>query len=81
MENDTAGTGACSSETANGGEVVWSCNQSDAASADHLVVMVHGILGRSCFICLYLISYVYIYLSIYLYVHLYISITLTSTKK
>ncbi|KAG5533670.1 hypothetical protein RHGRI_027751 [Rhododendron griersonianum] len=57
MENDTAGTGACSSETANGGEVVWSCNQSDAASANHLVVMVHGILGRSCFICLYLISY------------------------
>ncbi|KAE9451598.1 hypothetical protein C3L33_16503, partial [Rhododendron williamsianum] len=47
MENDTAGTGACSSETANGGEVVWSCNQSDAASADHLVVMVHGILGSA----------------------------------
>ncbi|KAG5533668.1 hypothetical protein RHGRI_027751 [Rhododendron griersonianum] len=47
MENDTAGTGACSSETANGGEVVWSCNQSDAASANHLVVMVHGILGSA----------------------------------
>ena len=42
MEN-----GVCSSESVNGGEDVWSCNKSDASSADHLVVMVHGILGRS----------------------------------
>ncbi|EPS73230.1 hypothetical protein M569_01521, partial [Genlisea aurea] len=37
--------GVCSSETANGGEDVYSCNESDASSADHLVVMVHGIFG------------------------------------
>lgn len=38
--------GICSSETANGGEDVYSCKISDASSADHLVIMVHGILGR-----------------------------------
>lgn len=36
----------CSSETANGGEDVYSCKESDQSSADHLVIMVHGILGR-----------------------------------
>lgn len=39
-------SGVCSSETANGGEDVYSCKPSDASSADHLVIMVHGILGR-----------------------------------
>ncbi|KAL2227262.1 putative lipase YOR059C [Sesamum indicum] len=37
--------GVCSKETGNGGEDVYSCKESDASSADHLVVMVHGILG------------------------------------
>lgn len=39
--------GVCSSESVTGGENVWSCNSSDASSADHLVVMVHGILGSA----------------------------------
>lgn len=47
MENDAVETSACSSVTENGSEDVWICNQSDAASADHLVVMVHGILGSA----------------------------------
>lgn len=38
--------GVCSTETANGGADVYSCKESDASSADHLVIMVHGILGR-----------------------------------
>ncbi|GFQ01036.1 putative lipase yor059c [Phtheirospermum japonicum] len=42
-END----GVCSTETGNGGEDVYSCKESDAFSADHLVVMVHGILGSA----------------------------------
>ncbi|KAL0400998.1 UNVERIFIED_CONTAM: ATP-dependent 6-phosphofructokinase, chloroplastic [Sesamum latifolium] len=36
--------GVCSTETGNGGEDVYSCKESDASSADHLVVMVHGFL-------------------------------------
>ncbi|XP_039126699.1 lipid droplet phospholipase 1 isoform X2 [Dioscorea cayenensis subsp. rotundata] len=36
------GRGVCSEESANGGTDVWS---SSNGSADHLVVMVHGILG------------------------------------
>ncbi|KAJ4840355.1 hypothetical protein Tsubulata_007623 [Turnera subulata] len=40
MEN-----GVCSSESANGSCDVWSCD--DSSAADHLVVMVHGILGSS----------------------------------
>ncbi|KAK6117855.1 hypothetical protein DH2020_048405 [Rehmannia glutinosa] len=49
MENgESAENGAvCSTETANGGEDVYSSKQSDASSADHLVVMVHGILGSA----------------------------------
>ncbi|KAK4431695.1 ATP-dependent 6-phosphofructokinase, chloroplastic [Sesamum alatum] len=39
--------GVCSTETGNGGEDVYSCKESDASSADHLVVMVHGILGSA----------------------------------
>ncbi|CAL5332232.1 unnamed protein product [Camellia sinensis] len=45
MENGTSKNGVCSSESINGAQDVWSCNQSLASSADHLVVMVHGILG------------------------------------
>ncbi|XP_071686370.1 putative lipase ROG1 [Rutidosis leptorrhynchoides] len=37
----------CSSETVAGGENVFSCDASDVSSADHLVVMVNGILGSS----------------------------------
>ncbi|CDP05377.1 unnamed protein product [Coffea canephora] len=40
-------TGVCSTPTANGGEDVYSCKGSDASSADHLVIMVHGILGSA----------------------------------
>ncbi|CAK9188059.1 unnamed protein product [Ilex paraguariensis] len=46
MENGVVKNGVvCSSESVNGGEDVYSCKESDASSADHLVVMVHGILG------------------------------------
>ncbi|KAM7499502.1 hypothetical protein LguiA_023916 [Lonicera macranthoides] len=41
MEN-----GVASSESVNGGQDVFSSKESDVSSADHLVVMVHGILGR-----------------------------------
>ncbi|CAI9091977.1 OLC1v1027101C1 [Oldenlandia corymbosa var. corymbosa] len=37
----------CSSETADGGEDVYSSKESDASSADHLVILVHGILGSA----------------------------------
>lgn len=37
----------CSSEAAVGGENIFSCDESDVSSADHLVVMVNGILGSS----------------------------------
>ncbi|KAL3834680.1 hypothetical protein ACJIZ3_009416 [Penstemon smallii] len=43
MENSVV----CSAGTANGGEDVYSCTESEFSSADHLVVMVHGILGSS----------------------------------
>lgn len=39
--------GVCSEEIVNGGDDVYSCKESDVSSADHLVVMVHGILGSS----------------------------------
>ncbi|XAR71829.1 hypothetical protein NMG60_11018264 [Bertholletia excelsa] len=45
MESRTVETNVCSSESLNGGQNVWSCSKSDDSSADHLVVMVHGILG------------------------------------
>lgn len=38
--------GVCSSESLNGSCDVWSCKDSDSSSADHLVIMVHGIFGR-----------------------------------
>ncbi|PIM97637.1 hypothetical protein CDL12_29893 [Handroanthus impetiginosus] len=48
MENGVADKGAvCSTETGNGAEDVYSCKESDVSSADHLVVMVHGILGSA----------------------------------
>ncbi|KAL8049955.1 hypothetical protein ABFX02_06G052100 [Erythranthe guttata] len=48
METVVAENGGVSStETGNGGEDVCSSRDSDAASADHLVVMVHGILGSA----------------------------------
>lgn len=48
MENETVENGVlCSSESINGSRDVWSCNESDFSSADHLVVMVNGILGSA----------------------------------
>ncbi|CAL1405577.1 unnamed protein product [Linum trigynum] len=47
MENGTVHNAVCSSQSANGSCEVWSCNESDSSSADHLVIMVHGILGSS----------------------------------
>ncbi|XP_047333255.1 lipid droplet phospholipase 1-like [Impatiens glandulifera] len=47
MENGRLETDVCSSETANGGRNLWSCDVSDASLPDHLVVMVHGILGSA----------------------------------
>lgn len=44
---DTSGTqnGVCSEESVRGDRDVFSCKDSAASAADHLVVMVHGILG------------------------------------
>ncbi|KAA3456869.1 DUF676 domain-containing protein [Gossypium australe] len=47
MQNDVATDGVCSSESVNGSRDVWSCKDSFSSSADHLVIMVHGILGSS----------------------------------
>ncbi|KAJ0100537.1 hypothetical protein Patl1_19801 [Pistacia atlantica] len=47
MENGTVEDGVCSKESVNGSQDVWSCKNSDSSSADHLVVMVHGILGSA----------------------------------
>ncbi|TYH24287.1 hypothetical protein ES288_A03G080000v1 [Gossypium darwinii] len=47
MQNDVAADGVCSSESVNGSRDVWSCKGSFSSSADHLVIMVHGILGSS----------------------------------
>ncbi|GMP23885.1 hypothetical protein CsSME_00001332 [Camellia sinensis var. sinensis] len=47
MENRVVENGVCSSESVNGAQDIWSSNNSDASSADHLVVMMHGILGSS----------------------------------
>ncbi|KAL8552480.1 hypothetical protein ACS0TY_001245 [Phlomoides rotata] len=47
MENGVGeNVAVCSTETGNGGEDVY-CEESDASFADHLVVMVHGILGSA----------------------------------
>ncbi|KAL3341868.1 hypothetical protein AABB24_026067 [Solanum stoloniferum] len=48
MENGKVHNGrVSSSETFNGGEDVFSSKPSDASTADHLVMMVHGILGSA----------------------------------
>ncbi|KAL9411953.1 hypothetical protein AB3S75_045537 [Citrus x aurantiifolia] len=47
MENGMVENGVCSNESVNGSCGVWSCKDSDSSSADHLVVMVHGILGSA----------------------------------
>ncbi|XP_047327444.1 lipid droplet phospholipase 1-like [Impatiens glandulifera] len=47
MEKGKSENDVCSSETANGGQNVWNCEESNVSSANHLVVMVHGILGSS----------------------------------
>lgn len=55
-EVEKNGGGVCSSETVNGGEDVFSCDESDASSVDHLVIMVHGILGR--YVCGFRVSFI-----------------------
>ncbi|XP_019225308.1 PREDICTED: putative lipase ROG1 isoform X2 [Nicotiana attenuata] len=48
MENgEVENKGVSSLETVNGGEDVFSSKESDASTADHLVMMVHGILGSA----------------------------------
>ncbi|CAA7021477.1 unnamed protein product [Microthlaspi erraticum] len=39
--------GVCAAESVDGSLDVWSCKNSDSSSADHLVVMVHGIMGST----------------------------------
>ncbi|ESQ43458.1 hypothetical protein EUTSA_v10013958mg [Eutrema salsugineum] len=39
--------GVCAAEFVDGSLDVWSCKNSDSSSADHLVVMVHGIMGST----------------------------------
>jgi len=46
MEKHEEENGLCKAESVDGSLDVWSCQNSDSSSADHLVVMVHGILGR-----------------------------------
>ncbi|CAA2986025.1 Hypothetical predicted protein [Olea europaea subsp. europaea] len=47
MENEGKEGFMFSSGTENGGEDVYSCKQPDDSSVDHLVIMVHGILGSA----------------------------------
>nr|XP_034914903.1 lipid droplet phospholipase 1 isoform X1 [Populus alba] len=47
MENRAVENGVCSTESVNVSCDVWSCKNSDSSSADHLVIMVHGILGSN----------------------------------
>ncbi|GMH08763.1 hypothetical protein Nepgr_010603 [Nepenthes gracilis] len=49
MENAAVENGVCYKESAKGGHDVWRCENGAGAlsSADHLVVMVHGILGSA----------------------------------
>ncbi|XP_021823435.1 putative lipase YOR059C [Prunus avium] len=47
MQNGVVENGVCSSASVNGSHNVWSSNESDSSSADHLVVMVHGIMGSA----------------------------------
>ncbi|XP_052307051.1 uncharacterized protein LOC18097076 isoform X3 [Populus trichocarpa] len=47
MENRAVENGVCSTESVNVSSDVWSCKNSDSSSADHLVIMVHGILGSN----------------------------------
>lgn len=47
METAVGGNGDVrSTKTGDGGEDVYSSQESNVFSADHLVVLVHGILGR-----------------------------------
>ncbi|XP_015877693.1 lipid droplet phospholipase 1 [Ziziphus jujuba] len=47
MENGVVDGVVCSTESVDGSRDVWSCKTSDSASADHLVIMVNGILGSA----------------------------------
>ncbi|KAM1761836.1 hypothetical protein ACFX12_004552 [Malus domestica] len=37
----------CFSESANGNRNVWSSEESESSSVDHLVIMIHGIIGTA----------------------------------
>ncbi|XP_028794539.1 putative lipase YOR059C [Neltuma alba] len=47
MEKGALQNGVCTSESVDGSRDVWSSKVSDSSSADHLVVMVNGILGSA----------------------------------
>ncbi|GAV79485.1 DUF676 domain-containing protein [Cephalotus follicularis] len=47
MENGRVENAVCSKESVNGSRDTWSCKDADSSSADHLVIMVHGILGSA----------------------------------
>lgn len=52
METAVGGNGDVrSTKTGDGGEDVYSSQESNVFSADHLVVLVHGILGRYLLLC------------------------------
>lgn len=67
MENGTVENGGvCSAESVNGGKDVFSSKESDVSSADHLVVMVHGILGRSEInLLIYTYSFVFLVFAVF----------------
>ena len=54
MDKGIRENGVCTSESDDGRCDVWSSKTSDSSSADHLVVMVNGILGRSDFFVFFL---------------------------
>ncbi|KAI4351248.1 hypothetical protein L6164_005624 [Bauhinia variegata] len=47
MEKAVLENGVCTAESLDGSRDLWSSKASDSSSADHLVVMVNGILGSS----------------------------------
>ncbi|KAM1748182.1 hypothetical protein ACFX12_009199 [Malus domestica] len=47
MENGMVENGVCSSESANENRDVWSSEESESSSANHLIIMIHGIKSTS----------------------------------
>lgn len=60
MDNGVVENGVCYSESVTGSRDIWSCKDSDSASANHLVIMVNGILGRSALRCRFLFLHLYL---------------------